>query len=122
MTTIYAFCDPRSGSPFYIGQSVDVFRRYREHTSPRGGSPLYGSPIMQDLRQAGLIPMLITLHHVRADAAASRRYGAEAEAARRAEAFEIVRAVRQGFALANSAREIRRAQILVARYFPEVSP
>lgn len=106
---VYAICDPRCGSPFYIGQSTDPVRRWKDHRNGISGSPVLNSMRCQSILHAGQEPQLLLLFQ---DQAYSRQL-------RRAEAFFIVRAIREGLTLVNSERDIRLAHQIVARIFPE---
>lgn len=57
-TTIYALVDPRNAEIRYVGQAVDVFRRYQQHIdSPGNGTQLYRAWILR-LAELGLRPGL----------------------------------------------------------------
>lgn len=62
---VYALVDPRDGRTMYIGQSVDVEYRYRQHCDMRNadGNPAKHAWISSLYRQ-GLAPTLVILERV----------------------------------------------------------
>jgi hypothetical protein len=59
---VYALIDPRSGRVMYVGQSLDIDYRYRQHVNPR----VYSGNVEKDrwisgLRASGLKPRLAIL-------------------------------------------------------------
>lgn len=76
--TVYAICDPRTGLPFYIGQTNDLARRQRQHLEnyrPRS----YRSQHIKALLDAGLVPTFRTLHTATTKAEALALEAAEIE-------------------------------------------
>lgn len=60
---VYGLVDPRTGRTMYVGQSVDIERRYRQHIDPRGAcSNLHFRRWAGELRRLGLEPRLTVLH------------------------------------------------------------
>lgn len=59
---VYALVDPRSGRVMYVGQSLDIDYRYRQHVNPR----VYSGNVEKDrwiagLRATNLRPRLVVL-------------------------------------------------------------
>jgi hypothetical protein len=69
--TIYALVDPRDGVVRYVGQTVDVKTRAREHRHPGGGGP-YMHRWKRELDSLGLTPRFVVL-------ASAPRRGREAD-------------------------------------------
>lgn len=59
---VYALVDPRSHKVMYVGQSLDVNKRFKQHTDIRHSDSNWGKAVwLSELRRSGLVPELIVL-------------------------------------------------------------
>ena len=95
--TIYSINDPETGVPLYIGQTVNLSRRIREHLKLRPGKA--STKFLEPMLRAGVDPEFVTL------AVVPDRKTADA-----IEIEEINNALDAGHSLYNAAHELNRAR------------